>query len=432
MVNIASSSNKRAKGKISPTLILAALGTLGAIIYFATLQPDDTNLGSLLNLDLESVTSQAVYNAVSDSVSSVVSGSSSSSSSIPVNAAAAATTGGAATSRADVASDATTTTSNNPYVPSSTSGLQPVRCQELFEQGYRQAGQNKAVDEELNPNNDQIHARFTKNFTSHFWVSVHHETFDALQYHAVMDLGLYDKQALSDAAVEIVQNAPPNSRVLDVGAQVGWFSLLARGLGLEVDAFEPLRPNLFRLCESLHLNRWSNFVEKAYPGPYINVHAVALSNEGEQEEYAMKQTGASCAAAAAAVAGKDAAATGKDITVKATTLDAFVQGRGWTNEHICLLKINTMGMEDKVLTGATSLLASKMVKNVLVGIVTSSSGSGTEAVKAVLSAGYKLHKWGGGNGPHQDAGSLPTEDASSLMSALAAKGEEQVFLWFKL
>jgi FkbM family methyltransferase len=408
MVKITAVNTKR-KGKISPTQLFAVLGTLGCIVYYATLQPDDTSLGNLLNINLQT-SPEAVYKIVSESVSSVASSSS----------------GGAATSRTATVgttmSGSITSNQNHVYTPSSTSGLQPVKCQDLFTEGYRQSGESQASDAELNPNNDQIHARFTKNFTSKFWVSVHHETVDALQYSSIMDTGIYNKMAMNQAALEIIASADSNARVLDVGAQVGWFSLLARGLGVEVDAFEPLRPNLFRLCESLHLNRWSNFVEHAYPGPYMNLHAVAVSDE-EQDAFRMKQTGAS-----ASINVGD-----KEISVKTTTLDAFVSGRGWTTENVCLLKVNTMGMEDKVLAGAKSLLASKMVKHILIGL--SSSGSNA-AVQTLLSAGYQLHKWGGANGPDQTAAwsSIPTDDAGSLMSAVAAKvpSGEQVFLWFSL
>jgi FkbM family methyltransferase len=294
------------------------------------------------------------------------------------------------------------------YAPSSTSGLQPVRCQELFRKGYRQDGKTRAEVDDLNPNNDQINARFTSTFASKFWISVHHQTYDKVQFDSIMELGFYKKQALSQAAVEIVQASGPGSRVLDVGSQLGWFSLLSRGLGLEVDAFDPLPSNAFRLCESLFLNHWSNFFEKQYPGPYVNIHTVALSdNDGDVID--MYQKGASLY--------KEG--DGKHTTTVTTTLDKFIEGRAWkSSETIALLKVNTMGMEDKILTGASMLLRIKMVKNVLLGIDISSGG--TKAVEALLSASYRLHKWGDSNGPSQDASSLPSS-AGSLISSLAAK-----------
>ena len=89
-------------------------------------------------------------------------------------------------------------------------------------------------------------------------------------------------------------------------------------------------------------------------------------------------------------------------------------------------------MEDKILTGASALLASKMVKHVLLGI---DPTHGTKAVGALLSASYQLYKWGNSNGPDQDASDFP-KDASMLISALPAKVSDKedkyAFLWFKL
>jgi FkbM family methyltransferase len=369
-------TNKKST-KNSPTSLLAALGIFGVIAFYVS-APDDSSVGDLLNIE-----PSAMRSAV-----------------------------GAAEQQ-----------SPPDYAPSSTSGLQPVRCQELFRKGYRQDGKTRAEVDDLNPNNDQINARFTSTFASKFWISVHHQTYDKVQFDSIMELGFYKKQALSQAAVEIVQASGPGSRVLDVGSQLGWFSLLSRGLGLEVDAFDPLPSNAFRLCESLFLNHWSNFLEKQYPGPYVNIHTVALSdNDGDVID--MYQKGASLY--------KEG--DGKHTTTVTTTLDKFIEGRAWkSSETIALLKVNTMGMEDKILTGASMLLRSKMVKNVLLGIDISSGG--TKAVEALLSASYRLHKWGDSNGPSQDASSLPSS-AGSLISSLAAKvsdkEDKQVFLWFKL
>lgn len=368
--------------KNSPTSLLAALGIFGVIAFYIS-TPDDSSIGDLLNIEPSAMrSSEGATGKRTPSAVTLVE-----------------------------------------YVPSSTSGLQPVRCQDLYRKGYRQDGKTRAEVEDLNPNNDQINARFTNTFASKFWISVHHQSYDKVQYDSIMELGQYKKQALSQAAVEIVETSGPGSRVLDVGAQLGWFSLLSRGLGLEVDAFDPLPSNAFRLCESLFLNHWSNFLEKQYPGPYVNIHNVALSDQ-DGEVIDMYQKGASLY--------KDG--DGKHTPTVTTTLDKFVEGRAWkSSEKIALLKVNTMGMEDKIFTGASTLLRSKMVKNVLLGVDTSLGG--TQAVEALLSASYRLHKWGDSDGPSQDASSLPSS-AGSLISSLAAKvsdkEDKQVFLWFKL
>jgi FkbM family methyltransferase len=420
MVNITKQKLKK-KTKLTPTLLLAALGTFGSIFYYSSAQQSsalNNDTGNLLTVDFSKSTG-SIYNAVTDSGSSILSSS--------MNFA------GLDSDVMDTTTSTTTTTvSHEDSTTSTTSGLQPVRCEDLFKQGYRQASKKKAELEELNPNNDQINARYTQNFTSKFWISVHHETYDKTQYDSIMQLGKYNKQALSNAAVEIVQSAggTGTARVLDVGAQVGWFTLLARGLGLEVDAFEPLPSNTFRLCESLFLNRWSNFVEKKYPGPYVNIHDVALVGGDDQDNgISMYRNGASLSTTTMTTVTQQ-----EMITPKVTTLDQFVEGRGWTTENIALLKINTMGLEDKILSGASALLASKMVKNVLLGIDPNAAAS-TKAVDELLSASYKLYKWGDSNGPDQDTSGMP-KDTSLLINALKYntkdKQDKQVFLWFKL
>jgi hypothetical protein len=82
-------------------------------------------------------------------------------------------------------------------------------------------------------------------------------------------------------------------------------------------------------------------------------------------------------------------------------------------------------MEDKILTGASALLASKMVKHVLLGI---DPTRGTKAVGALLSASYQLYKWGDSNGPDQDASDYPR----ALPANVSDKEDKYVFLWFKL
>jgi FkbM family methyltransferase len=394
MVKIAS---KKTKSKVSPLLVIVALGTLGTILYLSNgIQPDDSRVGSLLNFDFDT---SPVYNAVSDSVSSVSS--------------VVASAGGVT-----IPSVSDTRKESLPYVPSSTSGLQPIRCQELFQLGYRQDSKDTAQEKELNPNNDQVHARYTQNLTSPFWISVHHEKFDKEQYDSIMLDGVYNKTALSQAAVEILGQASRSARVLDVGAQVGWFTLLARGMGFEVDAFEPLRPNLFRLCESLFLNKWSNFVEQTYPGPFVNIHGVAVSDQ-TSDSFLMSQRGA------------NALTTGdKEIKTSSISLDEFAKGRGWINEDIALLKINTGGMEDNILTGAKDLLASKMVKNVLLGLYNPNS---TKACTVLLEAGYAVHMWGYSLGPDQDAAALPKEGlVDALREKVSNRDDKQMFLWFKV
>ena len=90
-------------------------------------------------------------------------------------------------------------------------------------------------------------------------------SFDIVVYHAdsVNDLvsnqiksnGAWEKQA-TEHLMKLMpcSGAPCSQRVfVDVGANIGWFSLTALHLGYTVIAFEPFKKNIELLCESLKL-----------------------------------------------------------------------------------------------------------------------------------------------------------------------------------
>ena len=363
----------RKKSKQSPAQIGGALVILAVIAVILTQQPAEDSRPSLLNLEAtkDSSTTTAAATAAVGSNSGV----------------------------------------SKPYVSKPVSGLEPAKCEALFEKGYRQAGAQKASDEDLNPNNDQMQARFAKDLAKKFWIAAHNEEFDEYPINSIFTNAQYNKTALTAAVLESLGADGAGGRVLDVGGQVGWFALLGRSLGAEVDVFDPVPANAFRICESLFLNKWSNYVEQLYPGPYVNVYNLAVSDQATGT-LSMKQKGAT-----ASMSGGSGDA--KDISVSTISLDEFVAGRKWTSETISVLKIDVNGMEDKVIAGALSLLKSKMVKNLLIRLVSQ------ETMKQITSAGYKLHKWGGEIGPDQDA----KADASALYSQL--KAQKNVHLWFK-
>jgi FkbM family methyltransferase len=392
-------AKKKSEG--SRILLLLSLFFAGCVSYILFLPADDSSIGSLLALEVSSPPVDSEKSVIESNSALLSNVESEKNTEIP-----------------DQKNIAVSYLASNSLI----SNL--VGCDDLLRKGYRQPGKVYPEVPELNPNNDQIHARYVKELSSKFWISVHHESFDKVQHDSIMSLGVYNRQALTQAALDIFQTADPGARIIDVGAHIGWFSLLARGLGLEVEAFEPLPANVFRLCESLFLNRWSNISEKKYPGPYVNIHPVALSDKNHVQ-FTMSRTGANLFTNGGADQG---------LKVSSMTLDKFVEDRSWsTKDTIVLLKVHTIGMEDKIIAGATNLLDSKRVKNVLLGI--DPTKYGTKAIGILLSKSYKLHKWGDSNGPDQEASGFP-RDANALVNTLSEKlkgsTSTQCFLWFKL
>jgi FkbM family methyltransferase len=129
---------------------------------------------------------------------------------------------------------------------------------------------------------------------------------------------------------------------LDVGANIGWHSLLlgSKHPKLQVYAFEPEPENIELLKHNIRINGLPN----------VEVIPKAASiGEGEQEFYLYADKNA----------GRHSLLPinkGKVITVPLTSLDHFISERGISPKKIKLLKIDVEGYELNVLRGAGSLL----------------------------------------------------------------------------
>jgi FkbM family methyltransferase len=134
----------------------------------------------------------------------------------------------------------------------------------------------------------------------------------------------------------------PGMMVVDVGANIGYFTLLAAELvgstGI-VYAFEPEPDNYALLKKNIQLNSYTN----------IQPIETAVSDEcGAIQLYLSAMDNGSHSIFGAAARG---VATTK--TVAATTLDGFLEGEGWPN--IDLVKIDVEGAENRVLDGMEQL-----------------------------------------------------------------------------
>lgn len=123
----------------------------------------------------------------------------------------------------------------------------------------------------------------------------------------------------------------PGDLFVDVGANVGTYSLWAGDLGAEVIAVEPGPETVTRLRRNLALNDF----------PFHVVEAVATDHEGVEQFDP---------------AGDSTAHIGEGIEVKATTLDAILGDR-----HAAGVKIDVEGYERLVLQGATMALSERRI-----------------------------------------------------------------------
>lgn len=128
----------------------------------------------------------------------------------------------------------------------------------------------------------------------------------------------------------------PGDVVYDIGANVGYFSLLASVLTGEegkVYAFEPLQRNVYFIRRHLELNRLTN----------VEVIESAVANQPGE---AFFDTGASTAMGHLAAAG--------EVKVKVVTLDQLIAEGRITPPQI--IKVDVEGAESLVMQGARQLL----------------------------------------------------------------------------
>jgi FkbM family methyltransferase len=133
----------------------------------------------------------------------------------------------------------------------------------------------------------------------------------------------------------------PNSFVVDVGANIGWFTLISAKRASIVHAFEPETVNYSLLERSITINSFKNIV----------LRQLCISDyEGTAELHLSKYTGRH------SIIGSGE----RKVVVPCTTLD-----RLYPTETIDLLKIDVEGAEPEVILGAKQIIQEKRVKHVI-------------------------------------------------------------------
>ena len=246
----------------------------------------------------------------------------------------------------------------------------------------------------IDPNRDldESPKKFIKKHPQ-FWISLHKQNFDRLRWASIMNRGEYYETGITHQFGQILANKTPGL-VLDIGMNIGWFTLLARAYGHRVAGFEPNPIMHFRVCESLQLNGWQNdsMIQMFPYGLGVELGTFNLTtgqNPGKSSFYENKL----------------AKRSRKPIPVQVTTLDHVADQEGWLLplEHsdndtersedsptIHLMKIDVEGFEPFVLEGGQQLLSSGRVTN----IILENGNEDTRLMIGVLvrlyEAGYRL------------------------------------------
>jgi FkbM family methyltransferase len=132
----------------------------------------------------------------------------------------------------------------------------------------------------------------------------------------------------------------PGDVVADVGAHVGFFTLLAArivGTAGEVHSFEPVPANFERLRENVALNRFD----------HVQAERTAVGDREGQIALGIRKEWASGRSTGDYTVGGELGS----LLAPVTTLDAYFAGRG--QHRLRLVKIDVEGFEPRVISGLT-------------------------------------------------------------------------------
>lgn len=258
-----------------------------------------------------------------------------------------------------------------------------------------------------------------------FRMSLHQEAFDPMRW-TLHNKGRYYEKKLEQSWSNVLRDAPPHARVLDVGGNIGYFSFYSAAHGgnkpIHVDTFEPNPLNLLRACETLEANQWSHeYVHDddtttSATAPTVNLWQWGISDQVGQFAFAQNSNpGAGQFANDKDEAEKITGATNVTM-LDVTTLDEFAAARGWLDAkdnsvpRIEILKIDVEHLENFVLFGAEALIKARLIRNLFmewsITRVEWRQERPRKAMQILLDAGYTLCAWGGYLGPAPEK-SLP-------------------------
>mmetsp|Transcript_8576 Transcript_8576/g.16179 ORF Transcript_8576/g.16179 Transcript_8576/m.16179 type:complete len:460 (+) Transcript_8576:263-1642(+) len=235
--------------------------------------------------------------------------------------------------------------------------------------------------------------------------------------------GFYYEKELSQRIIDIFDNitARQNNEeaiMLDVGGNLGWFSLLAAAHGAsKVYMFEPNPSNLVRFCESLQLNNWIHDdpsqdivfpiakgvsdeigkmkfyrVVENNPGSYSFSETRLIRNSKEMKEAFLNEN-------------KTAIEERILGEIELITLDAFAESMGWfeTRPTIAFFKLDVEGFEPQIIYGGKKLFQYRLVEffSMEMKPVQTLQKDKREIIKIMLNNGYELYMHGAYLGPNK-------------------------------
>lgn len=234
-----------------------------------------------------------------------------------------------------------------------------------------------------------------------FYAAMHDKKIDKVRASTFED-GYYYERQLTNRVAEIFDEKSAQGQesiMLDVGGNIGWFSLVAAAHGAtKVYTFEPNLQNTVRFCEALSLNRWLH--DDRSKDVVIPVNKGASNHNGQEKFYETKPNNPG-SFSFAKLRG-DAKVMGE---LDLTTLDSFAERHGWfeLKPNIALFKLDVEQYEPEVLEGADKLLKARLIEKIAMELKPKHTvDAKRKIIRSLVDAGYELYMHGNFLGPSQN------------------------------
>jgi len=226
-----------------------------------------------------------------------------------------------------------------------------------------------------------------------FFVSVHDKRYDSVRYSSIFEKGDYYEENVRKRFEYILSEHQHETMpvVLDVGGNIGYYTLLSSVWNHYVITFEVNPANLMRLCESISQNDFDDQVaiyRLGLSNTTGRLHGVQVGKNPGQvgllDEEDKRNT-----LVADYFKGNETKSKTKKFTVTTITLDDYVTQRGWYDRsdiNITLWKLDTEGHEPHILEGSRQFIQSKLAKNILLEFRPETRA----AADLLLDAGYLI------------------------------------------
>jgi len=232
-----------------------------------------------------------------------------------------------------------------------------------------------------------------------FYVAVHSGEIDAVRQQ-IFNRGSYYETALTQHIADVFDSKRAEgaeSIMLDVGGNVGWFSLVAAAHGAtKVYTFEPNARYTVRFCESLLLNGWA--------GDVVTPVRKGVGKKNEQMEFHLDMNNPGESTFQKAEENNKRRKVGDLIDL--ITLDSFADQHGWfeSRPSIGFLKIDVEHFEAEAIEGARKLLGAGLIEYIAMELKHDhSNDTKTFIVRTLVKeANYELIMHGNWLGPNKE------------------------------